>query len=107
MCIGHDSIMDPWYPMGKGSMLAAANLLLHTAHMSGYSQVFRLFRMITGNSAETLGVSDSYGIAPEKMRASSCSTRKMNLTPFVCRVNVSGRCGGAGSFRSQCRQLVR
>jgi len=66
VCIGHDSIMDPWYPMGKGSMLAAANLLLHTAHMSGYSQVFRLFRMITGNSAETLGVSDSYGIAPGK-----------------------------------------
>ena len=47
-------------------MLAAANLLLHTAHMSGYSQVFRLFRMITGNSAETLGLSGSYGIVPGK-----------------------------------------
>ncbi len=76
---------------GKGSMLAAANLLLHTAHMSGYSQVFRLFRMITGNSAETPWVSRQLRDRPEKMRASSCSTRKMNLTPFVCRVNVSGR----------------
>ena len=24
VCIGHDSIMDPWYSMGKGSMLQAA-----------------------------------------------------------------------------------
>lgn len=66
VCIGHDSIMDPWYPMGKGSMLAAANLLMHTAHMSGYSQIFRLFRMITDNSAVTLGVEARYGIEPGK-----------------------------------------
>ena len=62
VCIGHDSIMDPWYPMGKGSMLSAANLLLHTAHMSGYDQFPQLFDMITTASAVTMNVSDGYGI---------------------------------------------
>jgi len=62
VCIGHDSIMDPWYPMGKGSMLQAANLLLHTAHMSGYRQIPELFDMITTNSAITLCEQDRYGI---------------------------------------------
>jgi cytosine deaminase len=66
VCIGHDSIMDPWYPLGKGSMLAAANLLLHTAHMSGYDQIFRLFDMITVNSARTMNVENRYGIEPGK-----------------------------------------
>ena len=64
--IGHDSIMDPWYPMGTGSMLHAANLLMHTAHMSGYDQISRLFAMITDNSAITMQVEDRYGIAPGK-----------------------------------------
>ena len=62
--IGHDSIMDPWYPMGRGSMLAAANLLMHTAHMSGREQISRLFDMITDNSAVTMGVRDRYGVTP-------------------------------------------
>lgn len=39
VCIGHDDLMDPWYPMGKGSMLGAANLLMHTAQLSGYDQI--------------------------------------------------------------------
>lgn len=66
VCIGHDSIMDPWYPMGKGSMLQGANLLMHTAHMSGYDQIPRLFDMITVNSAKALGLQDSYGIEKGK-----------------------------------------
>lgn len=63
VCIGHDSIMDPWYPMGTGSMLHAANLLMHYAHMSGRDQIDRLFRMITVNSAKALQIEDRYGIA--------------------------------------------
>ncbi|UCF96857.1 MAG: cytosine deaminase [Spirochaetaceae bacterium] len=63
VAIGHDSIMDPWYPLGRGSMLQAANLLLHTAHMSGYAQISQLYDMITVNSARTLGVAGEYQIA--------------------------------------------
>ena len=64
--IGHDSIMDPWYPMGTGSMLHAANLLMHMAHMSGHSQIPRLFSMITDNSARTMQIEDRYGIEEGK-----------------------------------------
>lgn len=64
--IGHDSIMDPWYPMGFGSMLHAANLLMHTAHMSGHEQIGRLFGMITHNAAVTMQVEDLYGLAEGK-----------------------------------------
>ena len=45
-------------------MLAAANLLMHTAHMSGREQISRLFDMITDNSAVTMGVRDRYGVTP-------------------------------------------
>lgn len=65
--IGHDSIMDPWYPMGTGNMLHAANLLMHSAHLSGYAQIPRLFKMITVNSAKTLRVEDRYGIEEGKI----------------------------------------
>lgn len=62
VCIGHDSIMDPWYSMGKGNMIAAANLLAHTAHMNGYDQITMLMDMITVRSARTLNIEDSYGL---------------------------------------------
>lgn len=62
VCIGHDSIMDPWYPLGKGSMLQGANLLMHYAHLSGYDQIYELYDMITNYSAKTLGISNEYGI---------------------------------------------
>ena len=61
--VGHDSIMDPWYPLGRGSMLQAANLLLHFAQLSGYDQVFEVFRLITEGSAQVLNLGGTYGIA--------------------------------------------
>lgn len=59
--IGHDSIMDPWYSMGTGNMVAAANLLMHLVQMNGASQIPQLFDMITDNSAKTMCL-DNYGI---------------------------------------------
>ncbi len=59
--IGNDNIMDPFGPLGKGSMLQAAHLLLHTAHLSGNEQILRLFDMITVNGAKTLN-EEGYGI---------------------------------------------
>ncbi len=61
--IGHDSVMDPWYPLGSGSMLQAANLLLHTAHMTSAEQIEALYDMITIKSAQVFGISERYGIA--------------------------------------------
>ena len=62
VCIGHDSIIDPWYAMGKGNMIAAANLLAHTAHMNGHDQITMLMDMITSRSAKTLAIRDTYGL---------------------------------------------
>jgi cytosine deaminase len=64
VCLGHDSIMDPWYPLGKGDMLAAAQLAIHVCHMSGFDEMQQMFDTITVNSAKTFGIADSYGIAP-------------------------------------------
>ena len=64
--IGHDCIMDPWYPIGTGSLLQAANLLMHLGHLSGHAQIPRLFEMISANTAITMQVEERYGIAPGK-----------------------------------------
>ena len=61
VCIGHDSIMDPWYSMGYGNMVQAAFLLAHTGHMNGAAQLQQLFDMITVNSAKCMCL-DNYGI---------------------------------------------
>ncbi|HHU61481.1 MAG: cytosine deaminase [Bacillota bacterium] len=59
--IGNDNIMDPFGPLGKGSMLQSANLLIHTAHLSGSNLIPKVFDLITINGAKTLNLTD-YGI---------------------------------------------
>lgn len=59
--IGHDSIMDPWYPLGKGNMLEAGFMCLNVAHMTGYEEMQKIFHALTYNSARILRV-EEYGI---------------------------------------------
>ena len=66
VALGHDSIMDPWFPLGKGDMLAAAQLALFLCHMSGYEEINDVLDLITTNAAKTLRVQDSYGIEEGK-----------------------------------------
>lgn len=61
VCIGHDSVMDPWYPLGYGDPLQAAFVLAHYGHMSGAGELLRLVDMITVNPARALGV-EGYGV---------------------------------------------
>jgi cytosine deaminase len=61
VCIGHDSVMDPWYPFGCGDPLQAAFVLAHYGHLSGAEDPARLFEMITVNAARALGLED-YGL---------------------------------------------
>ncbi len=63
VCIGHDSVMDPWYPLGYGDPLQAAFVLVHFGQMSGDEELRRLIEMITVNPAAALGVPD-YGLRP-------------------------------------------
>jgi cytosine deaminase len=62
VCIGHDSVMDPWYPLGYGDPLQAAFVLAHYGHMSGSDELRRLVDMITINPARALGV-EAYGLS--------------------------------------------
>ncbi len=48
---GHDSVMDPWYPMGCGDPLHTAFVLLHLGHMSGRADRRHLFPMLTSRPA--------------------------------------------------------
>jgi cytosine deaminase len=66
VALGHDSIMDPWFPLGRGDMLAAAQLALFLCHMSGYEEIETMLDLITTNAARLLRVQDSYGIEVEK-----------------------------------------
>ncbi|HEX5465883.1 MAG TPA: cytosine deaminase [Candidatus Limnocylindrales bacterium] len=55
---GHDSIMDPWYPLGRGSMLDALSMLVHVGQMTGREELFRAYAMVTANAARAAGVDD-------------------------------------------------
>ncbi len=61
VCNGHDSVMDPWYPLGYGDPLQAAFVLVHFGQMSGDAELRALIEMITANPAAALGVPD-YGL---------------------------------------------
>jgi cytosine deaminase len=52
---GHDSIMDPWYPLGRGSMLDAASMLVHVGQLTGRTELFRAFDMVTRNPLRASG----------------------------------------------------
>jgi cytosine/creatinine deaminase len=61
VAIGHDSVMDPWYPLGFGDPLQAAFVLAHLGHMSGADELRTLIDMITVAPAAALGV-PGYGL---------------------------------------------
>jgi cytosine/creatinine deaminase len=48
---GHDSVMDPWYPMGKGDPMHTAFVLLHYGLMSGARDRAHLFPMLSSRPA--------------------------------------------------------
>jgi cytosine/creatinine deaminase len=63
VAIGHDSVMDPWYPLGYADPLQAASVLAHYGQMSGYEEIRALIDMITVFPARVLGLSD-YSLEP-------------------------------------------
>src|SRR5437763_3983925 len=66
VALGHDSVMDPWFPLGRGDMLAAAQLALFLCHMSGYEEINDVLDLITTRAAKALRITDRYGIEEGK-----------------------------------------
>ena len=62
VCIGHDSIMDPWYPLGVGDPIQACFVMVHYGQMSGYDELNTLLDMVTTRAAACFGLTD-YGLA--------------------------------------------
>ncbi|MCX6085143.1 MAG: amidohydrolase family protein, partial [Caldiserica bacterium] len=58
--------LDPWYPMGTGSMLDVAHMAVHVAQMTGREEMRSVFHMVTDAGARTLHIQDAYGIESGK-----------------------------------------
>ena len=63
VALGHDCVMDPWYPMGSHDMLDTAHMAAHCLHMMGVDDQEKLFAAVTENGARAMGL-EQYGIAP-------------------------------------------
>jgi cytosine deaminase len=61
VCIGQDSIMDPWYPLGVGDPLQACFVLVHYGHMSGRDELDSMLDLVTTRAAACFGAED-YGL---------------------------------------------
>jgi cytosine deaminase len=55
VAIGHDSIMDPWYPLGIGDPLQVAFVWMHYGQMTGAGEIPQVWDMITTNPAKAFG----------------------------------------------------
>jgi cytosine/creatinine deaminase len=58
----HDSVLDPWYPLGKADMLDVAFMTVHAAHLSSHAGMRDCLRLITELPATILGL-EKYGFA--------------------------------------------
>ena len=61
VCLGHDDVFDPWYPLGTANMLQVLHMGLHVCQLMGYGQINDGLKLVTENSAKALGLTD-YGI---------------------------------------------
>src|SRR5438552_8255558 len=96
VALGHDSIMDPWFPLGKGDMLAAAQLALFLCQMSGYEEINTVLDLITTNAAKALRIQERYGIEQGKpanflVLDASSAFEALRLVPVRLHVFKNGR----------------
>lgn len=61
VCIGHDSIMDPWYPLGVGDPLQACFVMVHYGQLSGRDELETILDLVTARAAACFGAED-YGL---------------------------------------------
>ncbi|MEB3860536.1 MAG: amidohydrolase family protein [Desulfurococcales archaeon] len=66
VALGHDCIMDPWYPLGVGDMLQALFMAVHVDQMMGYNELRRSLDLITVNAARIWHIEHDYGVEEGK-----------------------------------------
>jgi len=62
VALGHDCVLDPWYPLGAADMLEVAHMGLHVAQMTGQQAMRACFEAVTSVPARILGL-EGYGVA--------------------------------------------
>jgi len=62
IAFGHDSVMDPWYPLGTGNPIQVALVGAHATQLTAPPEVEECFRMVTDRAAAALCLGEQYGI---------------------------------------------
>lgn len=96
LSLGHDCVQDCWYSLGTGNMLDVASMLVHTAQMTGLSEVDACYNMVTWNGAKTLNLSEQYGVEvgkPANLIVLDAANRfdAIRRRPTVCYVVSRGK----------------
>jgi len=65
VCIGQDSLMDPWYPLGTGDPLQACFVMVHYGQMSGRDELETMLDLVTTRAAACFGA-EHYGLEEGK-----------------------------------------
>ena len=66
VALGHDCIMDPWYPLGVGDMLQVLFMAVHVDQIMGYGELQQALDLITVNGAKIWHIEKDYGVEPGK-----------------------------------------
>jgi len=60
--LGHDCIMDPWYPLGVGDMLQCLFMAVHVDQMMGQQELADSINLITYNASKAWRNTAEYGL---------------------------------------------
>lgn len=61
VALGHDSVLDPWYPLGRADLLDVAHMGVHAGHMTSQAGMRACFAGVTSVPAQILGL-EGYGL---------------------------------------------
>ena len=64
--LGHDCIMDPWYPLGVGDMLQVLFMAVHADQIMGFDELNQSINLLTYNPAKAWRNTASYGLEEGK-----------------------------------------
>ena len=64
--LGHDCIMDPWYPLGVGDMLQCLFMAVHADQMMGQQELADSINLITYNASKAWRNTGGYGLEEGK-----------------------------------------
>jgi cytosine deaminase len=62
VALGHDDVLDPWYPLGVASPLQVASMAVHAAHMTAPEEIAETLEMVSVRAARALALGERYGL---------------------------------------------